>query len=187
MVPPKNHTSRLINHYSCHLGQLIHRIQNPVTINLILIVHCFQKKNQTITVTESVPFQSSISWNNKKAFPVICSGFVWGCKLCLYDPPQIICDSLTQPVYNGAKAKFRLKDIFRAGNQRILRQKPLIWKPGNLIWVYVNPQLKLHLPALWFCNTNVYTAEIQIQIQMPCTMHRYKCNNANTIQIQPSR
>ena len=61
MVPPNNHTSRLINHYSCHLGQLIHKIQNPVTINLILIVYCFQKKNQTITVTESVTFQSSIS------------------------------------------------------------------------------------------------------------------------------
>ena len=29
MVPPNNHTSRLINHYSCHLAKLIHRIQNP--------------------------------------------------------------------------------------------------------------------------------------------------------------
>lgn len=29
IVPPNNHTSRLINHKSCHLGQLIHRILNP--------------------------------------------------------------------------------------------------------------------------------------------------------------
>ena len=161
MVPPNNHTSRLINHYSCHLGQLIHRIQNPVTINLILIVYCFQKKNQTITVTESVPFQSSISWNNKKAFPVICSGFVWGCKLCLYDPPQIICDSLTQPVYNGSKAKFRLKEFF----EREIRE---FWgrnlSSGNRV---------ISFECMSTLNSNCICLHCGFAIQM-CTLNKYK-------------
>ena len=46
MVPPNNHTSRLINHYSCHLAKLIHRIHcqnpcdnqfNPTTLNCPLL------------------------------------------------------------------------------------------------------------------------------------------------------
>ena len=80
--PPNNHTSRLINHYSCHLAQLIHRIQNLCDDQFDFNCLLFSEEEPDHYCHRASSFSKlHISWNNiSRVFCLLFFGFGWSGK-----------------------------------------------------------------------------------------------------------